>query len=208
MPTAEMRKNSTGPRTVTGKMRARCNALKFGLVSRELNFEDPEEEKQFQGQRSILLEEIQPQSVLEELLVEEIALCLFKLGVTERLALREISKRSESSEAILELFTDSSHAFPDPFSGRRDKLQRIGWSTIECRELLLTTDGSSKAEELTVASKDKEIEKKSDRIQIQAKLGSAADTILRYQNAWRRDLYRAINMLRSLQSGREGGEMG
>lgn len=74
---------STGPRTLTGKVYSRRNALKHGLFARDL-FSDfvvqQENPKQFQELHAQLRRELQPHGRAEELEVEYIAVCWWRRG--------------------------------------------------------------------------------------------------------------------------------
>jgi len=71
-------KRSTGPRTPKGKAMASKNALKHGLLSREvlLDSEDPEE---LQDLQRCLRVDLQPLGALENLLVDQIAVSFWRL---------------------------------------------------------------------------------------------------------------------------------
>jgi hypothetical protein len=70
---------STGPRTDSGKARSRRNSIKHGLLSKELvlNWED---EKEFSKLINALLAEHRPEGATETLLVEQMAVSIWKMG--------------------------------------------------------------------------------------------------------------------------------
>lgn len=77
----ENAKKSTGPKTVRGKENSRSNAIKHGLFARHwLDFltlnEDP---KEYQKLQSDLWDQYQPSGRAEELEVERIALCWWRM---------------------------------------------------------------------------------------------------------------------------------
>lgn len=69
---------STGPRTAEGKHRSSRNALKHGLLAREvviLDGDGAETEADFDALLADLSDELRPRGVIEETLVERIATC-------------------------------------------------------------------------------------------------------------------------------------
>lgn len=69
---------ATGPRTVEGKRRSSRNALRHGLLARELVLEG-ESRGQFDALASRLVEHLSPVGELEHLLVERVASCVWRL---------------------------------------------------------------------------------------------------------------------------------
>ena len=75
-------KLSTGPRTEDGKNRSRYNAIKHGIFSKDVLHSEgfgKEDTKEFDDLLTMLLEDRKPVGVLEEVLVERIAVCLWRL---------------------------------------------------------------------------------------------------------------------------------
>lgn len=70
---------SNGPITASGKKMSRRNALKHGLLSEVVIFEDPNWGDTLRSLREGLREDLKPQGTLEDLLVDEIAVCYWKL---------------------------------------------------------------------------------------------------------------------------------
>ena len=69
---------------------------------------------------------------------------------------------------------------------------------LECHELVLRVEGKQFDEK---EDKDKFMPKpeKTGHIAMEAKLGNSSETLLRYERAWKADLYRAIATLKNLQ---------
>ena len=85
-------KRSTGPRTPKGKARVKWNALKHGLLARSVVVPlkgGPENRGQFKALLERLHEELQPVGMLEEMLVEQIAVDYWR---------RRRALRAEASE--------------------------------------------------------------------------------------------------------------
>ena len=70
---------STGPRTEQGKKWSRRNAIKHGILSSALLIDTREDKAAFEKLRGALNIHYQPLSVVEELLVEDIANCWWRL---------------------------------------------------------------------------------------------------------------------------------
>jgi hypothetical protein len=201
----ENAKKSTGPRTIAGKLAMCRNATKHGLLSKALIFQDKQEEAEFQELVNDLVEELQPQSVVERVLTDEIAVSLWKIATAERWALQELYSRRTAATAILDVFINSSDGAGNPFSKQGKKVRnaaRAGW---DCRELVVRVGGNDEPGPLDESLLSSP-EKKKSKFQFEAKLGDSAQTILRYQTTWKRDLYRAIESLRKLQRTRTAAE--
>jgi hypothetical protein len=87
---------STGPKTAEGKQIVKFNALKHGLLSKEIiigDGEGQEDEKAYQDLHFQLTNDLQPVGVLEEILVEKIAICYWRLKRAVRSETGEIRKR-------------------------------------------------------------------------------------------------------------------
>ena len=90
---------STGPRTEQGKAVSRLNSLKHGIFAREtVNavIEGDENRRLFEEMVERLGEEFQPDGCLEELMVQEIATCCWRL----RRVLRFENRMAWTEEAL------------------------------------------------------------------------------------------------------------
>lgn len=91
---------STGPRTLEGKQVTRWNALKHGLLSREVVIRAGEGKESAVAFRRLLAQlraELRPEGVLEEMLVEKIAVCYWRLRRAVRAEMGEIRKDLDSA---------------------------------------------------------------------------------------------------------------
>lgn len=90
---------STGPKTPKGKSVVKWNALKHGLLSKEVVIQTgdgKENEAEFSGFLAQLLVDLQPNGILEEMLVEKIAVCYWRLRRVLRCEVGEIRKHLDS----------------------------------------------------------------------------------------------------------------
>ena len=87
---------STGPKTAAGKSVSRWNALKFGLWAREVVISGGrgrEDSTEFQALLAQLEQDLQPVGILEQMQVERIAVCYWRLKRAARAEVGEIRKR-------------------------------------------------------------------------------------------------------------------
>lgn len=93
-------KKSTGPKTKKGKEVVKWNALKHGLLAQEVVIrvgEGEESEGEFRQLFERLNQEHKPVGVLEEILVERIAVCYWRLRRVIQCETGEIRKRLDSA---------------------------------------------------------------------------------------------------------------
>ena len=188
---------SSGPTSAAGKMAVGRNALKHGLLAKKLWFRDEQEQTAFGGLLNQLIQEHKPQGVVECALVEEIAVCLWKIAEAGEFEARQLGIRNRTTKVIMQAFAEQSEdKLPLGEQNIRNKLQ-----TLECKELLLRMAVAENQEEVSGLD-DEGREQNRTHIQVEARLGSSLDTTLRYISALKRDLYRAIDKLESLQRSR------
>jgi len=85
-------RKSTGPRTPEGKSVARLNALKHGFFSCDVVnpvLDGPVRANEFHSLLDALLEEYDPQSVRERILIDEVAACCWRIRRMLRYECRE-----------------------------------------------------------------------------------------------------------------------
>jgi hypothetical protein len=83
---------STGPRTLDGKAAARLNALKHGFFAHDVvnsELDGPARAEEFYSLLDALLEEFQPQSARERILVDEVAASCWRIRRILRYECRE-----------------------------------------------------------------------------------------------------------------------
>jgi hypothetical protein len=181
------------------------SARKHGLLSRRLVFRSEEEKQEYSALWNDLIDECQPVGRTEEILVEEKAICFWKQAESDGWLAQEFAQRREAPGAILKTLADNYEGEQLPLFTRRDgsnSAVQFGW---DCRELIIRTGTMDSEHE---DEKDRYGERKgkgkSGHVQIEARLNTSLETILRYQAAIKRDLYRCIDKLRDLQRERLG----
>lgn len=89
--------NSTGPITVAGKQKSRWNAVRHGLLSKEVIVpigDSPENRKSFVLMHTALHMDFNPVGTIEEMLVERIAISYWRLSRCVRAESGEIARES------------------------------------------------------------------------------------------------------------------
>lgn len=99
---------STGPRTAEGKDRSRLNALKHGLRAEHvvvLKGPDPENPEEFDALQEGLLADRQPCGVLEQMLVERLAVGFWRLRRAYRFEAESIAQANKPNP-VLEMLAE------------------------------------------------------------------------------------------------------
>jgi hypothetical protein len=187
----ENAKKSTGPRTAVGKAAVRGNAIRHSLLTKKLYFEGHEDEDEFKEMRAAIWKELDPQGAIEIILAEEIVVSWWKQQSAQRWTLDGLVRRRRASIQVLQACGDLSRLANNPF-GEVDDATFLAGSGWDCGEIVVKVgpekDGSK-------------IFPKPD-MQFEAKLGTSAENCLRYETAWKRDMYKALEKLHNLQQCR------
>jgi hypothetical protein len=192
-------KKSTGPRSTEVSSQ---NSFKHGLLTKKLHFGDDEQRAEFNALLRELRKEQIPDGAAAQILVEDAALCIWKLRKTADWDLAEIEHRRQAGKAlvgaVIDSFDNDQLDLFDKYAEHKSPVTR-GW---DCESLVVRT--------ATIASEGPEKlslhpESKSGHVQLEAKLCSSLDTVLRYQATIRRDLYRALSALREIRRERREG---
>ncbi len=200
---------------VTGM--ARWNALKHGVLY-EGAVLPTEDRAQFEELHKNLQENFKPDGALEELLVERIAICFWRLrrilrydfGIREDHTYKLRTGRQlliEKMDTIDKLVAVRQRIAE---KGANDELRKAVVKTLN-----LTVDPTTISDELLLSVADQGLTQfreslaanKADveAIALQSALaGKQVDTLLRYETANERQLYRAIDQLERLQRQRAG----
>ena len=91
---------STGPKSQEGKEKSKMNALKHGLVAQATVIpagEAKESDTEFTQLLDLVMEEFEPQSFIEEMLTERIAICYWRL---RRAAYAEVGEIRKSLDTV------------------------------------------------------------------------------------------------------------
>ncbi|MBI2842383.1 MAG: hypothetical protein HYX78_03185 [Armatimonadetes bacterium] len=92
---------STGPKSDAGKAAVKWNAMKHGLLAKEVVIrtgDGKESRAEFQTLLTLLADDLQPEGVLEEMLVEKIAVCYWRLRRVVRCEVGEIRGALDTHE--------------------------------------------------------------------------------------------------------------
>ncbi len=195
-------KESTGPGDCTN---VKDNAIKHGFRGKQLIFQNAEEEQRYAALLQELEEYHQPDGPIEGMLIEEIGRCRWRLEDLNGWALQEITNRRQASRAILRGVAENYDEERLPLftkASGSDSAAQLGW---DCEQLIVRT-GSKNFEREEPRSGMGKMSKTdtSGAVQIEVKLNTSMDSILRYEAALKRDLYRAIRTLLEIQRQRLG----
>jgi hypothetical protein len=201
---------STGPRSEPGKSNSRRNALRHGILAKKVVLQTEEERAEFEVLVQSWDDEFAPEGLLEKFLVEEISTLHWRLQIALRRETLELSLRQDVLDPVGGVFNGQLKL---PISSS-DLPLGGGW---ECERLVVRAvaakdSANSSASRGPAFVKNQMVtafqnshnqqSQKADHLEIEAVLGSALENITRYQARLKRDLYRAIEALRVLQTER------
>jgi len=204
--------SSTGPRTKQGKSNSSKNAVRHGILARKLALDSDEERAAFLELRQRCKTELHPKGLIEKFIVEEIATLFWKLGIAEGLEAQELLRRQELSDDVNGIF-HKVLGLELPINNYDLPLDR-GW---DCERMVVrAAAGEDQRNSNTmcgpgfvqgqivqaVKTSQNSGHQKVDHLEIEAVMGSALETMTRYQAKLKRDLYRAIETLRKMHSER------
>ena len=209
-------KSSTGPRTERGKQNANQNARRHGILAKKIAFETDEERAEFHALAESCIAEFNPEGLVQEVLVEEITTCLWKIQIAVGLEVRELSSRHNLRDRIRGVFHGDVEL---PIDAEAYPLDR-GW---DCDRLIVravagqNVDNSSSSRGPAIVQnqtvRDYQSTQSSDshnrgHLEVEAVLGNALTNITRYESGFKHDFYKAIEILRALQAKKRGPEVG
>ncbi len=183
---------STGPRTEEGKAVSRLNALRHGLTCRDVLILPHEDPKAFYDLRKGLQAALRPEGQLEEVLVERIALCSWRLQRVSRIETGMILRGIY--EALAEAARQEARrhvrdpVLEDPFfKGEVVNPAEYDRASAEAERFKRLRDG------------DEGIE---GQLFLRQENGTKFCLLNRYETGIERSLYRALQELQRLQAAR------
>jgi hypothetical protein len=184
---------STGPKNVGA---VADNAVKHGLLSRNLRFRNAEDEEKFHRLLAVLTRDYAPIGALEEVLVEEMAICWSRSELANAWLTENFVNRGDAASSIIGALAGRSDEGKIPLFPPRHDATSIAWPGFECSELLVRSGtAQSNQEEPGFTDGSGTV----GTLVVDAKLVSSAETVLRYQAGFKRDFYKALNALRELR---------
>jgi hypothetical protein len=202
--------SSTGPRTAQGKSNSCHNAFRHGILAKRVVLETHEERVAFRKLFRYCYDDFRPKGLLEKFLMEDVVDIIWKRQILEGLEFRELSRRQDLRDQLGSIFDGELDL---PIDASDLPLDR-GW---DCERIVVRAV-AGKDESCSSVSRSpavvqnriiKEFQgignassQKGGHLEVEAVLGSALEKMTRYQSALRRDLYRAIEMLRTVQAER------
>jgi hypothetical protein len=173
------------------------NAVKHGLLARRIPFQSEQDQVEFGNLIADLCDDYKPVGRTEAALVEEIAVTLWKLAMAIAWEMPQVLNRRQAATAILEVLSKNHDKRRVPLFTEDDGAPSVAQLVWECQGLVVRTGnrGSEVEDQESLACKTRT----SGIVQIEAKLNTSLDTMLRYEAGLKRDLYRAIGALRGIQ---------
>lgn len=111
----ENARHSTGPRTLAGRARSRLNAVRHGILTREVfDAEDPKGRREFQRLFDRFSADLAPVGPLEELLVERIVTCACRLARVLRAEAGAVNVRVDDVGIACDEFPLDDESDPTP----------------------------------------------------------------------------------------------
>lgn len=139
---------SNGPATIVGKLNSRKNAQKHGLLSTAVILAEPESRQAITLLVKELTDDMKPEGKLEQLLVEQIAVCFWRLrrvlvaesGEISAATSRKLSRRESQNDELAfqmrgSLFTKNEIS-PDLARERASKLKKTSAGIAAALQLL------------------------------------------------------------------------
>jgi len=209
-------KKSTGPKTEQGKSAASRNSLRHGILSRKMVFETRKQRAEYHGIWESWNQYFCPQGPLEEYLVQEITNVVWKLGITETLELKELSQRQSIKDCINGVFDNDLEL---PIDENDIPLDRA-WN---CEKLVIRAIAGDDESNSSGSHQPRIYEnkifkdfqtsgmhtsRKGSHLVVEAVLGGSLETLTRYRSTLKKDLYRAIETLHTLQKQRRQQQNG
>jgi len=177
---------STGPRTPAGKRTVALNAVKHGLFAKHVLITagaGKEDQSEFASLLAGLEEHFQPAGLLESLLVETVAACVWRRRRVLRFETTQIKKQIDR-DIDKQLYELERLAKKDAAGGEPP-------AAAEAAESVSDTPGFPEP-----ATRDRQ--------PLNIPPPCETDTILRYAASLDRELYRALNQLERVQRRRQG----
>lgn len=206
----ENAKKSTGPKTLEGKSAMRYNAVKHGLLARQILFRhDEARQREFKKFLDDLEHDLMPIGPIERMLVEEIGACWWKLRTATKLEFKEFRDHRNASKQViaelqgagyeLNLFDESSTGTLPTWGCEKLVVRRSKGNSHTKGEPSIVDKGNPFWNRSATSDLDRGC------LEVEATLTSSLPTILRYETNLKRDYYKAIDALRDLQRQRQGG---
>ena len=184
-------KRSTGPRTPAGKTIAARNALRHGLLAGDVILDD-EDSQLFEERRDAMCAHLDPRGELEEILVDRIVACAWRLRRLQRIE-AGVFRYHSLDRQLDRVITLGSTFTGDPFEA----------------PVMPPTITKKRRHTAALGQKDKAVPAR-DQEMLAIAFREAArqnDTLAklsRYEVAIERSFYRALHELQRLQAARKG----
>jgi hypothetical protein len=189
---------STGPKSTKGKARASLNALKHGLLAKDIVLPS-EDEQEFEGLRRALITELRPEGSLEEQIAERIVACLWRL------------RRIYPIEAGIFVWESLTIELRNAEEEARGYERTIGHHWAGDSDTERMTNQKKHNEAMICASKAKQLLRREAQgpgaaFRRDAVYANALSKLSRYETAIERSLFRALHLFEQVQAARRERE--
>ncbi len=200
-------KQSPGPQTPEGKRCASQNRRTYGFFARILQFDTEEEETEYRALATNLKAGLRAVGTAEELLVDRMATLMWHdrkaLGLLQR---QLCNYEKPQLEPQLARFIEKSSLPEVAIPGLQkldDGAPANDYSPWECREMVVRVTNEHREWEGTRETgnngTDIDSDRKANGFHVEARLGHAIETLLRYHTTFERSFERTLNQLLKLQ---------
>jgi len=189
---------STGAKSAKGKSRSRSNALKHGLLAKDIVLPS-EDEQEFEGLRRALITELRPEGTLEGQIAERVVACLWRLRRVFPIEAGILLWESLTMEHLYAV--EEARGYEDtilPRFGGVSDAERIANQEKHDEAMIR----ASKAKQLL----RREAQGAGAAFRRDAVYGNAISKLSRYETAIERSLFRALHALEQLQAARRERE--
>lgn len=191
---------STGPKTDVGKRTVGLNAWKSGLWAKRPEFLNEEEKNEYLNCKGAL--QNNERRAIQEILYDQVARTLVKLGRAEKEMAAIQNRRTASSEILRQVLEQSNDVVDgtDLITGQEFSAGSLGWDceglTLRCsRTKIDGKENAGKGQSSGNQYVHKTDDESAGRWEFEAKLSSPVETILRHEARLNRTLDRAIERL-------------
>lgn len=199
-------KQSSGPLTPVGKRWASQNGRTYGFFAKILRFDTEEEAAEYHALVRDLTASFKPLGTAEELLVDRLATLTWHDRKVFGLLQRQLGRyENPQLEPQLAEFLKGSNLPKVAIPGLQkpdDGAPADQYSPWECREMVVrvTNDVHNAKSPLDELDLEDKPDREGKGFHVEARLGQALDTLLRYHTTFERSFERTLNQLLKLQA--------
>ena len=205
---------SCGPKTTSGKSRSSMNATRHSILGKRIMFRTEEQRSEFKKLEQKCREDFEPRGILESFCVDEIITVMWKLEMIEAIEAEDLLKRKEIENGVIGIFNNFSSDLELPIKCDDLPVEH----GLDCERIVVRGSVAKDTSKSHVARGPQMIngevadgfsasgianQDDGHHLEVEVVLISALESMSRYKARLKKDLYRAIEMLRTLQTERK-----